>query len=112
MSSAGIGCATGATSPATRSIRLAICCAGTTWSTLVLRIADSGISRAIASAGSWTITIPPQRLIADTPALPSSSAPLSKTALTRGPKATAAERNNTSMEGRHWFSRGPAVILM
>lgn len=61
-----------------------------------------------ASSGSCTTAMPPARLMASSPAVPSSSAPVRTTPATRGPYAAAAERNSGLMAGRVRFSRGPA----
>ena len=61
-----------------------------------------------ADAGSCTSARPPVFLIAQRPAVPSSSMPERTTPMTRGPNATDAERNSASTEGRCRFSRWSA----
>ena len=62
-----------------------------------------------APSGSCTRATPPLSLIAQSPAVPSSSAPVSTMPITRCPWAAAAERNSTSMAGRERLSFGPRV---
>ena len=56
---------------------------GATWSTATWRSALCGMSGKAASRGSWTTASPPQRLIAISPEVPSSSVPLSTTPMAR-----------------------------
>jgi hypothetical protein len=59
--------------------------------------------------GSCTTVTPPHFLMAMSPAVPSSSNPVSTTPITNGPWVTAAERNSGSIPGRLRFSRAPLV---
>jgi hypothetical protein len=62
-------------------------------------IADWGMPGYAAFSGACAKTNPPRSLTAIAPAVPSSREPDSTTAITRGPHARAALRNNTSTAG-------------
>ena len=69
--------------------------AGTRASTSTMAIALRGMSSNSASFGSCTTAAPPRRLIAHSPAAPSSCMPDRTTPVTRGPYATAADVGGT-----------------
>src|SRR4051794_2540516 len=66
----------------------------------------------IASAGSWTNTVPPDCATVRAPSLPSPSAPDSTTATARPSSAAAIDRSMVSTAGRTPFSFGPRVSSM
>ncbi|MCU1310588.1 MAG: hypothetical protein JWO20_1713 [Candidatus Angelobacter sp.] len=63
-------------------------------------IADFGMAKNSASAGSWAMVVPPAFLIAAIPAVPSEPDPLKTTPISLFPKSRAIDSNNESMEGR------------
>ena len=59
----------------------------------------AGMLGTAASSGSCTTAMPPRSFTVQSPAVPSSSAPERITPMTRGPKASAAERKSGSTAG-------------
>jgi hypothetical protein len=81
---------------------------GTMASAVTRAIAARGITALSAPLGSWITTRPPRRLMSAAPSAPSSLAPVSTTAIARGPRASASVENSTSIDGRAKRT-GPSV---